>query len=63
LHNRRTKSHTVRDMGSKLDGELSSFFSGEILLDLASVMTHGIVHMDHQLFLADSPIGVRIFLG
>jgi hypothetical protein len=50
------KSHGERS------GELS-YFSGEILLDLAFVMTRGIVQMDDQLFLVDSPFGVRIFLG
>jgi hypothetical protein len=38
----------VRDLGSKLDEELSSFVSSEILLDLASVIAHGIVHVDSQ---------------
>jgi hypothetical protein len=53
----------MRDLGGQLDEELSSFFSGEILLDLASVMTHGIVHVDDQLFLVNSPLDIRIFLG
>jgi hypothetical protein len=44
-------------------GNFRHFSSVEILLDLASVMTHGIVHVDDQLFPVDSPLGVRIFLG
>jgi hypothetical protein len=40
----------VTDLGNKPDGGLHHLFAGEILLDPAPIMTHGMVYVHDQFF-------------
>jgi hypothetical protein len=53
----------VIDLVSKLDEEFSALFSGKIHSNHALIMTHGAVYVHDQLVPANSPLGVRTFLG
>jgi hypothetical protein len=44
----------VTDLGKKLDGGSHHLFSGEMLLDRAPIMTHGVVHVHGQFVFSTS---------
>jgi hypothetical protein len=62
LHRPRARSYTVKDLGSKLDGKLSSSFFGQHTLGSWAVLTHGIVRVHDRLCFVNPPLSVRTFL-